>query len=76
MSEAQKELVALWAAKYFGCCITYEESGKWAKGLLEVIENGERIKECLAIERKKEDNNAPATTGDVIDRKHDKPILI
>ena len=47
MSEAQKELVALWAAEYFGCCITYEESGKWAKGLLEVIENGERIKECL-----------------------------
>ena len=39
-------------------------------------ENGERIKECLAIEREKEDNNAPAITGDVIDRKHDKPILI
>lgn len=25
---------------------------------------------------KKKNNNAPATTGDIIDRKHDKPILI
>ncbi len=47
MSEAQKELVAIWAAEYFGCCITYEESEQWARGLLEVIENAERIKECL-----------------------------
>lgn len=52
MSEAQKELIRMWAIKYFGCCISYDECEKWAKGLLEVIENGERIKECLAIERK------------------------
>ena len=47
MAEAQKELVTIWAIQYFGCCITYEETEKWAKGLLEVIENAERIKECL-----------------------------
>lgn len=47
MSEAQRGLVAVWAAEYFGCCIIYEESWKWAEGLLAVIENGEWIKECL-----------------------------
>ncbi len=47
MTEAQKELVSIWAMNYFNCCITYEECEKWAKGLLEVIEDAERIKECL-----------------------------
>ncbi len=47
MTEAQKELVSIWAIEYFGCSITYDECEKWAKGLLEVIENAERIKECL-----------------------------
>ncbi len=47
MSEAQKELIRMWAIEYFGCCISYDECEKWDKGLLEVIENGERIKECL-----------------------------
>lgn len=47
MTEAQKELVTIWAIEYFGCCITYEEAEKWAKGLLEVITDAKRIKECL-----------------------------
>lgn len=47
MTEAQKELVSIWAIEYFGTCITYEQSEKWKQGLLEVIENAERIKECL-----------------------------
>ena len=45
--EIQKELISMCAIEYFGCCISYDECKKWVKGLLEVIENGERIKECL-----------------------------
>lgn len=47
MSEAQKELISIWAMEYFNCCIAYDECEQWSKGLLEVIENAERIKECL-----------------------------
>ncbi len=49
MTEAQKELISIWAAQYFGSCITYSECEQWAKGLLQVIENQDRIKECLEI---------------------------
>ena len=47
MTEAQKELVCIWMSQYFGYCPTYGECERLAKGLLEVIEDGERIKECL-----------------------------
>jgi hypothetical protein len=47
MTEAQKELVTIWAIEYFGTSITYAECEKWAKGFLEVITDAERIKECL-----------------------------
>ena len=47
MTESQKELICIWAGQYFGCCPTYDECEQWKKGFLEVIENAERIKECL-----------------------------
>lgn len=47
MTEAQKELICIWMGQYFGYCPTYDECERLAKGLLEVIEDGERIKACL-----------------------------
>jgi hypothetical protein len=47
MTEAQKELISIWAMEYFNTCISYEQSEKWKQGFLEIIENAQRIKECL-----------------------------
>ena len=46
MTEAQKELISIWA-EYFNCPITYDKCEEWKKGFLAIIENEERIKECL-----------------------------
>lgn len=47
MTEAQKELISIWAGEYFGACLSYDDCERWAEGFLKTIENQERIKECL-----------------------------